>query len=253
MLANVSPAGYGFAGLAAFVAGVINAIAGGGSLVSFPALLALGVTPVAASVTNTVSLCPGYLGGAVALKPTLTGQRARAKRLAPAAASGALIGGFLLLRSGDSSFDRLVPFLILGACALLLLQEPLKARLARHPDPDRLPGPAALAAVAAGSVYGGYFGAGLGILLLAVLGLVLDDTLARLNGLKAVITTIVNTVAALFFLSSDEVRWNLVLPMAIGSLLGGALGGRVARHIPARPLRYAVVTFGVVVALGKLI
>jgi uncharacterized membrane protein YfcA len=240
---------------AAVAAGAINAVAGGGSLVSFPTLVLLGVPTTAANITNTVALCPGYVGGTLAQRRDLAGQRRRVGRLAAASAIGGLTGAVLLLVSPDRLFDRLVPFLVLGACALLALQDRLKrivygGRVGSSGDDIPLHG---VAAVGLAAVYGGYFGAGLGIMLLAVLGLVCDDALSRLNALKQLLSAVINWVAAAFFLASGSVLWSLAGVMAVGSLLGGHLGGRVAGRIPAGRLRAVVIAFGIAVAVVQLL
>ena len=193
---------------AAFVAGAVNAVAGGGSLISFPALLWAGYTPVVANVTNTVALLPGYGSGTLAYRPELAGQGARALRLVAVSVAGALLGSFLLLAGPASLFQRLVPWLILFSCAVLAAQ-PAIARWLR----SRRGGPAAgaglplLAGQLAGAVYGAYFGAGLGVLMLALLGILVDDTLQRLNALKGLLSLVINLVATLCFVAAGRVAW----------------------------------------------
>ncbi len=238
-------------GLAAVAAGAVNALAGGGTLITFPTLVALGVPAVAANVTNTVALCPGYLGGTLAQARDLGGQRRRIRAVLPAAVVGGVAGGILLLATGERLFRALVPFLILLACALLAAQEPLRRWLARRAGGRASRGgserwvalPVALAAV-----YGGYFGAGLSVIVLAVLALVLNDTLTRLNALKQGVAFAVNVAAAGFFLFSGRIVWPAAVVMAAGALLGGWLGGRMAGLIRPVLLRWMVVTIGVAVA-----
>ncbi len=246
------------AGAAGMAAGVINAVAGGGTLVSFPALVALGVPAVAANVTNTVALVPGYLGGAVAQRRDLVTYASRLRVLTIAAAIGGLAGSILLVNTSEDVFRTLVPFLILAACALLGFQDRIKRwYTARRPSPfGHEPGtdvrrrPVALVgAVFAGAVYGGYFGAGLGIMLLAILGLALDDPLPRINSLKTTLSLVINVLAACFFVFSGKVDWPFAAVMAVSSLLGGVIGGRVAGRLDARILRGVVVAFGVIVAV----
>ncbi|WP_420452895.1 sulfite exporter TauE/SafE family protein [Ilumatobacter sp.] len=247
------------AALAGVAAGLINAIAGGGTLVSFPALVALGVPAVASNVTNTVALVPGYLGGAVAQRRDLLTYAGRLRGLVVAAGVGGLIGSILLVSTSDEVFRDLVPFLILLACGLLGFQERIKAWYVRHrPAPDGGPEPtrhpvALTAAVFAGAVYGGYFGAGLGIMLLAVLGLALDDPLGRINSLKTTLSLLINVLAACFFVFSGKVEWDFAAVMAVSSLLGGMAGGRVAGRLDPRILRAVVVAFGVIVAIRFLL
>ena len=237
--------------LAAVAAGLVNAIAGGGSLISFPVLTAVGLPPVIANVTNTVALLPGYGGAALAQRRELRDQRRRLILLLPAAALGGLLGGVLLLSSGEAVFGALVPWLILLGSGLLALQEPLRRWLVAHPNaprPDRLEllavGPVFLA-----SVYGGYFGAGLSVILLAVLAVLLPGSLTRLNGLKQALALAVNFAAALLFLSSGQLHRGAALVMAAGALAGGALGGRLASRINPSRLRAVVVLLGLVVAM----
>jgi uncharacterized protein len=238
---------------AAFGAGLVNAVAGGGSLLSFPALLAIGVPPVAASATNTIALCPGYLGGVIGQRNDLVGQRQRVVRLGIAAAIGGVAGAALLLATGDAAFRKLVPFLLLFACAVLGFQNPIKARFIKPGAETDLVRPAAVAAVALGAVYGGYFGAGLGILLLAILGVTLTDRLARLNALKQWVSLVVNTAAAIFFVIRAPVAWSAVAAMAPASLLGGSVGGRFAGKMSPKKLRVVVLAIGVLVAVVELV
>jgi uncharacterized protein len=238
---------------AAFGAGLVNAVAGGGSLLSFPALLAIGVPPVAASATNTIALCPGYLGGVIGQRNDLAGQRPRVIRLGIAATVGGVAGAALLLATGDAAFRKLVPFLLLFACAVLGFQNPIKARFIKAGSESDLVRPAAIAAVGAAAVYGGYFGAGLGILLLAVLGVTLTDRLARLNALKQWVSLVVNTAAAIFFVFRARVAWSAVAAMAPASLLGGSVGGRLAGKMSPKKLRALVLMIGVLVAAVELV
>ncbi len=252
-LALVLP--YLLAAAAAFGAGLVNAVAGGGTLISFPTLVALGVPAVSANITNTVALCPGYVGGSFAQRRELREHGRKLPALFASAAAGGLAGALLLVLTSEALFRALVPFLILLACALLALQERIKRRLgasleAAGPatEPERRPAPGLLAAVFLAASYGGYFGAGLGIMLLAVLGIALSDTLNRLNAIKQALSAVVNIVAALFFLFSAKVVWGMAAAMAVGSLLGGNLGGRIASRLDPRVLRAIVLVLGVAVA-----
>lgn len=243
-------------GLAALAGGAVNAIAGGGTLITFPMLTAVGVPAVSANVTNTVALSPGYLGGTYAQRSDLEGQRERLRLLVPVAVVGGLAGGALLLATGEDLFRDLVPYLILGASALLLLQERVRAcvvrRLAERERADPHDAWIAIPAFAA-SVYGGYFGAGLGVILLAVLGLVLEDTLTRINALKQSLSFCVNVTAAIFFLFSGEVVWSAALVMAAAALVGGSIGGRLAGRMRAGRFRLIVVAIGVAVGIAYLV
>jgi uncharacterized protein len=250
------------AGLAAVAAGMINALAGGGTLISFPTLIALGVPPVAANITNTVALCPGYLGGALAQRADLRGQGRRLLILVPAGILGGVAGGILLLTFSEQVFRLLVPFLILMAAVLLAVQDRVKAWITTHaaPDPqatssgrDAAGSRRAVLPVGLAAVYGGYFGPGLSVIILAVLGLIIDDNLTRLNALKQCISLAVNTAAAVFFLFTGLVIWPLALVMAAGALLGGAAGGTIAGRIDPAMLRWAIVAIGVIVGIVFLV
>jgi uncharacterized membrane protein YfcA len=247
----LSGADFVLAGFAAVAAGAVNALAGGGTLITFPTLTALGVPAVSANVTNTVALCPGYLGGTFSQANDLRGQKRRLWICVSAGVLGGVIGGILLLNTGERLFRKLVPFLILAASAMLAVQEPLRRLIMRRMGSRRggvseswVAGPVGLAAV-----YGGYFGAGLGVIVLAVLGLTLSDSLTRLNALKQAVALGTNVAAAVFFLFSSEVVWPAALVMAAGALGGGAIGGRLAGRIRPGVLRAIVVAIGVVVSI----
>lgn len=251
--AGMTPTGLDLflAAVAAVGAGAVNALAGGGTLLTFPTLLALGLPAVTANVTNTVALCPGYLGGALGQASDLSGQRRRLVWLVPAGAAGGVLGGALLLTSGERLFQALVPFLILAACGLLAAQDPIRERLSRRGASSGAHRPREAltwAAVFAASVYGGYFGAGLSVIVLAVLGLAIEETLTRLNAVKQVVGLAVNVAAAALFLTSDHVVWPLAAVMAVGAVVGGAIGGRLASRVPAAVLRRIVVGIGLAVA-----
>lgn len=245
-----------FVALAAVAAGAVNALAGGGTLISFPMLTFLGVPAVAANVTNTVALCPGYLGATLAQWNDLRDQKQRLWLFLPAGAVGGIIGGILLLNTGERLFQALVPFLILLASALLAVQNPVRAWLVRrsqHAGAAPTSETWATLPVGLAAIYGGYFGAGLSVIVLAVLGLTLDDTLTRLNALKQGVSFSVNIAAAIFFLFSGQVVWSAALVMAVGALLGGALGGRLAGRIKPTALRWIVVVIGVIIGLFYLV
>jgi uncharacterized protein len=254
---SLSALDLGLAGLAAVAAGAVNALAGGGTLITFPTLTALGLPAVAANVTNTIAMAPGHLGATLAQKHDLAGQRARIRRLVPAALLGGLVGGLLLLFTSERVFRQLVPFLILLASALLAVQEPVRAwllrRLARA-SPHASHGEAlAIIPVFAASIYGGYFGAGLSVIVLSALGLLVDDSLTRLNAAKQAIGFAANGAAAVLFLFSGQVHWTAGLVMAVGAVAGGALGGRLAGRVRPATLRRVVVSVGVLVGLAYLI
>ena len=248
--------GYIFASLAAVAAGMINALAGGGTLITFPVLMAIGLPAVAANVTNTVALCPGYLGGTLAQSKDLNDQKKRLWMLIPAGALGGLAGGILLLNTGEKLFTQLVPFLILLASALLAVQNPVRAWLTSRMEQGNPKTPSegwVFIPVFLAAIYGGYFGAGLSVIVLAVLGLVLNDSLTRLNALKQGIAFATNVAAAMFFVFSGKVVWSVALVMAGGTLLGGVLGGKLASKIKPATLRRVVVTIGFVVGIIYLV
>jgi uncharacterized membrane protein YfcA len=232
-------------------------LAGGGTLISFPALTAVGVPALQANVTNTVALCPGYLGGTLAQSKDLAGQSSRVRLLVPTAVLGGLLGGVLLVSTNEATFRTLVPYLILLASVVLALQDRIRAWVVRRTErradaSDPGVGWIVLPTFLA-SVYGGYFGAGLGVILLAVLGLVIEDTLTRINALKQILSFWVNVTAASFFVFSGKVVWSAAIVMAVGALVGGSIGGRFAHRMRARSLRRIVVAIGVVVAAIYLI
>jgi hypothetical protein len=235
---------------------LVNALAGGGTLITFPMLVAVGLPAVAANVTNTVALCPGYFGATLAQSNDLKGQKARLWFVVPAGVIGGIVGGVLLLNTGEKLFRSLVPFLILAASILLAVQDPVRAWLVRRAKQN---GSAKTSEVWAAlplglaAVYGGYFGAGLSVIVLAMLGLTLEDTLTRLNALKQAVAFSTNVAAAIFFVFSGQVVWPVALVMAVGALIGGALGGRLAGKIKPSTLRWIVVTIGVIVAIIYLV
>jgi uncharacterized membrane protein YfcA len=238
-------------GLAAIAAGAVNALAGGGTLITFPMLTFLGIPAVAANITNTVALCPGYFGGTIAQRNDLQGQKNRLWLIVPASIAGGVIGGFLLLRTGERLFRELVPYLILLASLLLAIQDPVRGWLTRRMKEGQSGGLEKLTWLPVGlaSVYGGYFGAGLSVIVLSALGLTLEDSLTRLNALKQAVAFTVNVAAAIFFLFSGQVVWSAALVMAVGALIGGILGGRLAGRIKPSTLRLTVVLIGVIIAI----
>jgi uncharacterized membrane protein YfcA len=261
---SLEPAQLVLLATAALVAGAVNAVAGGGSLISFPALLAVGYPALTANVTNSVALTPGYLGGTVGYRRELAGQRARVIALGVTSASGAVVGAVLLLISSQALFERIVPFLIFLACGLLALQTRL-ARLVRERragdgrqapagrgGADRHSAPLLVAQFLAAG-YGAYFGAGVGIMMLAILGIFLSDSLQRLNALKGLLSLLVAVVAAVWFVVFAEVSWVAVAVMAAASLLGGQLGVLLARRLNDQVLRWLVIAFGVAVGLRLLL
>jgi uncharacterized membrane protein YfcA len=239
---------------AGLAAGTVNAVAGGGSLVTFPTLVAVGLSPVAANVTNSIAVSPGYLGSVAGSRADLAGQRARAWRLLPTAAAGSAAGCALLLLTPDRAFALVVPFLVLGATATLAFQNRLR-RLVGHPhhrSPRRstvsLHGLVGLAAV-----YGGYFGAALGVMLVALLALVLDETLARISALKNLTSLVIGLVTVLVFAVFGPVDWLAVAVLAPATVVGGFGGARLARRLPETVWRVGIVSVGTVVGVLLLI
>src|SRR4051812_49673705 len=226
--------------VAGLAAGAVNAVAGGGSLISFPALLAAGLPSVTANVTNAVAVLPGYLGGTVAYRRELEGQRRRALALAVTTSVGAVTGAALLLVSSESLFEAIVPFLILAACALLAAQPAVSKRLGPGASGGGERSPRLHAGAFFSAVYGGYFGAGLGIMLLAILALTLDEDLQRLNALKGLLSFVVGLASVAVFVAFGPVRWGAALIMAAAAFARGPAGGPGARPPAADRPRGAV-------------
>jgi uncharacterized membrane protein YfcA len=240
--------------VAGFLGGAVNAVAGGGSLLTFPALLAAGHPPLVANVTNTVGLLPGYVGGTLAYRRELAGQGARLRSLAAAAGVGAVLGCVVLLATSEAVFEAVVPWLVLAACALLAAQPRLTAALRRRDGGEVRPRPVALhLLVLVAGVYASYFGAAVGVVLLAVLGLLVADGLQRLNALKGALSLTSSVVGAVVFVVVAPVDLADAGVLAVTSLLGGRLGGGVARRLPEAVLRGAVLAVGVTVAVVLLL
>ncbi|MGI8556762.1 MAG: sulfite exporter TauE/SafE family protein [Solirubrobacteraceae bacterium] len=234
-------------------AGAINAVVGSGTLITFPVLLAFGYSPVLANVSNNIGLVPGALSGLHGYRRELRGQRDRLIRFGAASLLGGALGASALLLLPASSFRAIVSVFIALALVLILLQPRLDAWL----EPRRAAGPSdggkpAVLAVLASGVYGGYFGGAQGILLLAILGLSVRETLQRINGLKIALAMSVNLVASVIFVFAAQVAWTPALLIAAGSVLGGQLGARAGRRLEPRFLRAVIVLVGVA-AIAKLI
>lgn len=237
--------------VAGFLAGLVNAIAGGGTLISFPVLVATGMPPLLANVTNSVALSPGYFGGVLAQFRDLADQRARLLRLLPAGIAGGVLGGLLLLGSGARVFEAVVPWLIAFATGVLALQPALRRWVScRQSGPKHgrdlawgfLP-------VMMAAVYGGYFGAGLGMIMLATLGLVIEDSLTRVNAVKQLLSLVINAAAVVFFCLTTRIAWGIAGGMALAALAGGFAGGRLAQRLDAGRLRLLMVAVGIALAL----
>jgi len=237
-------------------AGAINTVVGSGSLVTFPVLLAVGYPPLTANVSNSLGLVPGSVSGAFGYRRELRGQRDRLARLAPASGIGGVVGAVLLLALPASAFEAIVPVFVASGLVLVVLQPRINRWLAQrraqgeHGHPHG--GAAALGAAGLTGVYGGYFGAAQGIMLLALLGIAIDDDLQRLNALKVVLAGLVNFVAAVVFVLAAHLAWGAVGLIALGSALGGQLGARIGRRLPAPALRAVIVVVGLA-AIAKLL
>jgi hypothetical protein len=234
-------------------AGGINAVVGSGSLITFPTLLAFGVSPITANVSNNVGLVPGGASGAYGYRKELAGQWGRLLRLGTASVLGSAAGAILLLKLPAGTFKVIVPALILIACVLVILQPRLNGWLAsRRREGSQHGGPVLWAGVCASGVYGGYFGAAQGVLMIGLLGIFLDEPLQRINALKNLLTFVVNGVAAIVFIALAHVNWILAGLIAVGSTIGGLVGARYGRRLPPTALRILVVIIGLVAAV-KLI
>lgn len=236
---------------AACIAGILNAVAGGGTLVSFPVLIALGIPPITANITNTLALCPGYFGGIIAQRKEFKTQKNRLWQIIPLSILGGLIGGFLLVHSDEQSFRILIPYLILFATLLLALQVPIKRWIQYRSDTHSPPSSVQYGGfflLFLSSVYGGYFGAGVSVIVIAVLGLLYDDSLASLNILKLAISFSVNVTAAVFFIFSGTIEWFIVLVMSVGSILGGLLGGTLVEKINPDLFRWVIICVGLLLS-----
>jgi uncharacterized protein len=236
--------------LALFAAGIaaggINTVVGSGTLVTFPTLLAIGYPPVLANVSNTVGLVPGSVSGAIGYRRELVGQRERIIRLGAASVLGGITGALLLLKLPASAFAAIVPVLIGLGCVLVIAQPWISRRVK---PPEHAPAHGSLwvwLLVYAAGVYGGYFGAAQGVLLIAILGLGLAESLQRINATKNVLAGLVNAVAALVFITISEVSWSAAGIIAAGSIIGGQLGATVGRRLPAPVLRGFVAVVGIV-------
>lgn len=234
-------------------AGAVNAVAGGGSLISFPALLVTGMPPVTANVTNTAATVPGYLGGCLGYRTELRGQGATAMAMTAASVIGAVAGSALLLMTPAELFRSLSPWLVLAAAALLAVQPTLTRRREVAAGAGSRPSRGAVLAQVGVGVYGGYFAAGLGILMLAALGLFRAEDTHRLNALKAVLSLAVGAVSTLWFAAFADIVWSAVLVLSVSGLLGGLVGVRFARRLHPDRLRLLVVAFGVAIGVTLLL
>lgn len=243
--------------LAGFAAGTINTVVGSGTLVTFPTLLAFGVPPVTANVSNTIGLVPGSISGAIGYRRELAGQRERVLRLAAASAVGALVGAILLLMLPPGAFEAVVPVLILLGCVLVVAGPRISAWVTRrHEAAGGLPEHGAwwvrpLVGLTGG--YGGYFGAAQGVLLMAVLGIGVNETLQRLNAVKNVLVAVANGIAGVVFAVVADVDWLIVVLIGAGAILGGQVGASYGRRLPAPVLRAVIVVVGVIALVAFML
>ena len=242
--------------LAGMGAGTINTVVGSGSLITFPTLVALGYPPLLANVSNNIGLVPGSASGVHGYRRELVGQRTRLRRLVPASILGALTGATLLLVLPSSLFDKVVIVLIGVALGLVVVQPTLSRRLAARraarPDSHHDATLGAQVLVALAGVYGGYFGAAQGIILISILGIMIDDHLQRLNACKNVLAGSVNAVAAIVFILTTDVDWKVVAAIAVGSTIGGQIGARYGRRLNPVALRGLIVVVGLTAVIRLL-
>lgn len=237
---------------AGIVAGTVNTVVGSGSLLTFPTLLAFGYSPFVANVSNSIGMVPGSVSGAIGYRRELVGQGDRVRRLAVASVAGVLLGAGLLLALPGSSFEKVVPFLVLLAVALVIAQPRLAARMATRKlardNPDK---PELLLDVSVflTAVYGGYFGAAQGVILIALLAIFVDDHLQRLNALKNVLAALVNGVGSLLFAIFAAVAWLPAALLAVGAAIGGQIGAKYGRRLPPNLLRLIIVVVGIAVSV----
>jgi uncharacterized membrane protein YfcA len=240
------------------LAGLINTVVGSGTLITFPTLLALGVPPVVANISNTVGLTPGSLSGALATRGELSGERRRVLGLGAASLLGGIVGALLLLWLPSAAFDAIVPILIGIGCVLVILQPIISKRLAIRrarlgADVATIHGPILLwLTVALVGVYGGYFGAAQGVLLIAILGIGLAEPLLKVNAIKNVLALIANAIASVVFVIVSEVNWPAAISIAVGSVFGAQVGGRVGRKLPSTIYRVIIVAVGIAAIVSLL-
>jgi len=247
---------------AAIGAGIMNAVVGAGTLITFPTLLFLGYPPVVANVSNTVGLVPGSIAGAYGYRATLVGRWGLVRRLAMATATGGLIGGLLLILLPGRAFEVVVPILLIASAVLAAVQPRVAAavalrRAARGADRaetgSEAVGPMLLLGILLAGIYGGYFGAAQGVILLVLLGLALGGPVNGLNGVKNVLAGTANLVSAILFIVIADVDWQAAAIVAVGATIGGGLGGRYGRRLPSSALRVFLVAVALIAALSRLI
>ncbi len=236
-------------------AGLINTVVGSGTLITFPTLLAIGVPPIVANVSNSVGLAPGGVSGVLATRPELVGQRPLLLRLGPASLLGGLIGAVLLLTLPSAAFNSIVPVLIGLGCVLVIVQPYLSRRIqqrrdARGDDAPRHHSLALWFGVMLTGAYGGYFGAAQGVILIAILGIALSESMARVNAVKNALSLIVNAVSGLTFILVSDINWPVAGAIAAGSIIGAQIGGRVGRKLPPVIYRVIIVVVGVIAIIA---
>lgn len=236
---------------AGIAAGAVNAVVGSGTLITFPVLIALGYQPLIANVSNNIGLVPGAVAGVFGYRRELEGQRRRAIRLGAFSIAGGVAGATLLLVLPASAFDAIVPALIALALVLVIVQPRIQRALAHRPAPKEEHGLILRGAITASGVYGGYFGAGQGILLVGILGIAIRDRLQRINGLKNVLAGVVNATAGMIFVVAADVDWAVAGLIAGGSILGGLAGAHYGRRLEPNLLRALIVAVGLV-AIARL-
>ncbi|WP_328408298.1 MULTISPECIES: sulfite exporter TauE/SafE family protein [unclassified Nocardia] len=242
---------------AGIAAGGINTIVGSGTLITFPVLLAFGLPPVTANVSNTIGLVPGGISGAIGYRRELEGQRARLLRLGTASLLGGTTGAVLLLTLPASAFKAIVPVLIIAALVLVVVQPRLARWVKQRRETDTGPEPEhggliLFVAVFAAGIYGGYFGAAQGVLLIGLLGVFVHEDIQRLNGVKNVLGLLVNAVSAVVFTMVADVDWRVVALIAVGSVIGGQLGAKMGRRLPPNVLRGVIVVVGIIAVVRLL-
>jgi uncharacterized protein len=243
-------------GFGTFLAGGVNALAGGGTLITFPLLTALGLPAITANVTNTIALCPGHFGATLVQLNELKNQKRRLFLFIPAALFGGIVGALLLLHTGEGVFQKLIPYLILSASVLLAFGTPLRKWVSRKitvKNSIRFLEIIAIPFIVLAAIYGGYFGAGLSVILLAVLGIFVSDSLVKLIALRQTLAMATNVAAAIFFVFSGNVQWGVALVMALSALAGGVAGGKVVKKIKPDALRWVIVTIGLMIGVIYLI
>ena len=248
---GVTPLALGLVAATGLIVGMLNAVAGAGAILTFPLMVGLGLSPLAANVTNCVGVVPGSIAATIRLRKDLRGQWPTLRKVMPPAAIGSVLGVILLFTLPSKVFDYAAPGL-LALGAVLVLTQPLLAKKLRSISPHRNK-PALTATMLANGAYGGYFGAGVGIIFAALLGLLVTDDTHRMNALKNVLQTVANGVAGLIFCFTAPVNWPAAIVLAVTTAIGGPLGARLARHLPATALRSVIGVLGLITASTLLL